>query len=49
MKNNKLKDVPDEGERFEINKKIKLLAKKSWSNYIQNKKIFKNLWTEYAG
>lgn len=42
-------NVPDEDERFEIDKKIKSLAKKSWLNYIQNKKIFENLWTEYAG
>jgi restriction endonuclease S subunit len=42
-------NVPDEDKRFEIDNEIKMLAKQSWSNYMQNKKIFENLRTEYAG
>ncbi|MDM8551742.1 hypothetical protein QUF72_16795 [Desulfobacterales bacterium HSG2] len=38
-------NVPDEGKRSEIDKEIKLLAKQSWSNYMQSKKIFGNLRT----
>lgn len=42
-------NVPDEHERNKINQTLKSLAQNAWSNYMQSKKVLKNLKHEYAG
>lgn len=41
-------NVPDENERFEINEKVKILAKSSWEIYIENKRILQKLRSKYV-